>query len=363
MQIYVVSTIASVLSALIAQNIVRRKKKLGNKFFNLEIILSFLFELLSIMPIFLVSAFRYDVGTDYESYVMMYDHPEWFLRGNKFLNLSIGYLRSNGIDKQYFFLLSSLVICTFFYTAAFSVSDNPALSILLFVVMEDFFVSMNIVRQFVAISIVYIAFIFLTRNKLKTTIILILIASLIHSTSLVALVLIFFKLYYDKHPVTKKSLFLQTIVGCIVIFAFMPIVKSFIVNYTSYGAYLYTDYSTNQYSVATVMLLIYLVITVMMLFFCEFTNDVRFQMFCGGLISNILILVASYNLTGNTYRLTYYFTGILALSFPTILKRIPNKWLRLFVLVAVLVSFTIWTMLLITHNNQNVLPYNYYLPF
>lgn len=364
MQIYIASTLFSVLSAWIAQNIDKYcLKKYGENSFNLEKSISYLFKLLTIIPISLVSAFRYDVGTDFESYVMMYDHPEWFRQGNRFLNVIMNYLRSNAIDKQYFFVASSLLICALFCITTFCISDNPALSILLFVVMEDYFVSMNIVRQFLAIAIIYIAVIFLVKDKIKISVILILMASLIHSTALIVLILVGLKVFYTRRNLNPKQFFLQIIISSMFTFVSIPLLKMLVVNYTSYGAYFYTSYSDNQYSVATLMLLIYLSISFLIILFCDFSKDLKFQLCCGTLVLNIIILVASYSLTGNTYRLTYYFSGIFALCFPTVLRRIPNKWVRMIASILIVISFTVWTVLLISHNNQNVLPYNYYLPF
>ena len=90
----------------------------------------------SAIPFALVSAIRYDVGTDY-MFRYVYDHSV-LLRGIDVPNLEIGFKL---IDKfcilltdhyQLIFIITSLIITAFIFYTIYRDSKNPVLSVLLY---------------------------------------------------------------------------------------------------------------------------------------------------------------------------------------------------------------------------------------
>jgi transmembrane protein EpsG len=132
------------------------------------------------IPLFLISAFRPGLGTDYYSYAYSYLNPkEWdqeFLF--KFLFITIPRLLSK--DAILFFCLTSFVICFYFFKSIFTNSLYLYVSIIIFI-SQIYFSSFNIVRQFVPLAIFsYYGFKFYKEKEYLKYYILILILAQFH---------------------------------------------------------------------------------------------------------------------------------------------------------------------------------------
>ena len=118
--------------------------------------------------LFLVSAFRFDVGTDYSSkefylgYVEVY---RVFADGGSmrfgvdpgFIGL-IRLIQALGGNPQLLFVITSAIVCWLVVRACRRVSCYPALSLALFLVAGLYLESFNIIRQWIAIACVLNAF-------------------------------------------------------------------------------------------------------------------------------------------------------------------------------------------------------------
>lgn len=110
--------------------------------------------LLILLPLFLVSAFRNGLGTDYYAYSDMYNHP---VKANseplfKFLFITLPRLIST--NEITFFILTSFTVSYFFLKTAFQKNQLILLSVLIFFT-QFYFISFNAVRQFVALSLFF----------------------------------------------------------------------------------------------------------------------------------------------------------------------------------------------------------------
>lgn len=152
--------------------------------------------IMATMPFFIVSAFRYDVGTDY-LYRYTNDYNR-MLKGANVPNLeilfkAIMYFCMIFTTKPYmmFFITSALIVGLIMGTI-FKQSKNKILSVCIFFLGGFFFDSLNIMRQYLAMSIVFFAYQFLLKDKkwyLLYTL-LVIIATLIHSSAIMMLVAI-----------------------------------------------------------------------------------------------------------------------------------------------------------------------------
>lgn len=152
--------------------------------------------IMAAMPFFIVSAFRYDVGTDY-LYRYTNDYNR-MLKGANVSNLeilfkAIMYFCMIFTTKPYmmFFITSALIVGLIMETI-FKQSKNKILSVCIFFLGGFFFDSLNIMRQYLAMSIVFFAYQFLLKDKkwyLLYTL-LVIIATLIHSSAIMMLVAI-----------------------------------------------------------------------------------------------------------------------------------------------------------------------------
>lgn len=150
--------------------------------------------IMAAMPFFIVSAFRYDVGTDYiKRYTYDYNR---MLKGVNVPNLeilfkAIMYFCMIFTTKPYmmFFITSALIVGLIMGTT-FKKSQNKILSVCIFFLGGFFFDSLNIMRQYLAMSIVFFAYQFLIKDKKWYLLyaLLVIIATLIHSSAIIMLV-------------------------------------------------------------------------------------------------------------------------------------------------------------------------------
>lgn len=187
MYIYIIGLLITILLIWLAENKVQSKKAK-----NILIILS-------ILPLFLISALRYNVGTDYiKRYTNDYLN---MAQGKDISNLEIGFKAINFIcliftkEPYLLFTITSFIILALFFTTIFKESENKILSIIIFFLGGYFFGSLNLVRQYIAIGFLFVGYRFLLSNDKKKMYIgfitCAILAFLMHSTSIVGFVLMF----------------------------------------------------------------------------------------------------------------------------------------------------------------------------
>lgn len=351
MTVYVVGTTLSVLfTKLASERQLFNGKRLSNGFL-------MFFEVLAILPFILIGGLRVGVGTDYFTYEMFYEDPDFLSLhfGQGFMWLVHG-LRWLSMNPRVFFVATSAIIYASYIHIAIKNSESAVFSVLFFVISEDFFVSMNVVSQYVAMAFIWLAVAALRKDKWIQAILWCLLASTMHRSALFFLVLL---LLY-KLPLSIKKTAILVGAACAAGIVGRKYLVALLTEYSSYGDYFSSKYADSQLSVALPMLLIYVVIFVVAMILTDqkaLDTKPRCRIFMIAVLLCILVMTLSYFLTGNTYRLTYYFTGVIGLYFPSVLKEMKTNKNRFIVETAVIVLFTIWTTMLITHNNQNALPY------
>lgn len=152
---------------------------------------------LSFLPLFLVSACRYMIGVDYNSYAWIFtaitqtDEKTHVEIGYELLNRFCALLSNDFVSV---FVASSLIILFFFAVAIYENSEIPALSVFLFVSLGYFFYSLNSVRHFMALAIFFFASRYMKKvsvaNFLKFAL-LILVAASFHKIAFIAIPIYF----------------------------------------------------------------------------------------------------------------------------------------------------------------------------
>ena len=146
--------------------------------------------------IFIFSALRFDVGYDYSMYY------ELISSNVKFFNAQINRIEffsrqlilfSNYIGfYQFFFIITSLIILTFFYKAIKENSLDRWLSTLIFVCFPlFFFMSLSVVRQFMVVAILFYAFKYIKQRKFWSYFCVIILCAFLHKSSFFALPIYF----------------------------------------------------------------------------------------------------------------------------------------------------------------------------
>lgn len=157
-----------------------------------------IFILLAVLPLFLLSALRYDVGTDY---IKRYTNDYLAMaQGENISNLEIGFKFIDYlcllVTKQPYLLfwMTSLIILGIFFTIMCQQSKDICLSATIFFLAGYFFGSLNLVRQYIAIGFLLIAYQFLLKENKKQSYIgfaiFTILAFFMHSSSIVGVILI-----------------------------------------------------------------------------------------------------------------------------------------------------------------------------
>ena len=131
--------------------------------------------------LFILAAFRVNVGYDYAEYVSIIQDPEALQRFEVGVKGLVHVLNSWGFtDPQYFFVVTSLFVI-FFTCIAFRVlSDSWVMSLFLFVFLGAYFNGLNVVRQYMAVPFFLLALYYLSNKEYIRTIFFLLICSMFH---------------------------------------------------------------------------------------------------------------------------------------------------------------------------------------
>ena len=146
--------------------------------------------------LFLVSAIRYDVGTDYKHYGYIYldiinGYNVYVEELYKYLNIII--FKIFGTNDVWLYIITSLIII---FCILKSIKDNTNnryyfFSIFMFICSGMYFESFNLIRQYIAIGILALGITLLTQKKYIKYIFLMLVACLFHTSAFISILLVF----------------------------------------------------------------------------------------------------------------------------------------------------------------------------
>lgn len=312
--------------------------------------------LISFLILLLPHALRYGIGTDYfYTYV-----PGFFAtgRGVDFYD-ELGFSLLNKIiyfftqDYKVLFFICSFIIFFFIYRGIVKNSKNIPLSILLIFLTQCYFYSMNMMRQSIAIAIVFYAFKYIKSNQKLKYIICTLLASLIHTSALIMIPFIF--IYNIEIGKIKK------IIICIVLLLFGNIVGNilyYIVNtYTNYGWYYNSAFATESVPLTLILTNLMLFLLNILFYPKSKADDEEYKLLSNINFIGMCIIIISPTIP-LVYRIVKYFTIYQILFIPEMLSRIKKAKTRFAVKIIVL-GFMFITMIyqIIILGGEGVYPY------
>ena len=243
MFLYIVAFVLSMLCATAAQNLKGKNNlvTVGGTFhfrssYYCLIVLSFL-------PIFLVAAIRYEVGTDWTIYL---DYYNWINNGTKsfsekLFNLMNKLVGSTVKDFQGMIVLVALLAYSFLFKAIYEQSISVPLALFVFLISGSFFASLNQLRQAISMPIMLCAYKYIRDKKLLPYVFWCLFASLIHASALVYMPLYFVAQF---KPSLKRYI---TIFGiCVVSLPVLQILFEVLMKYTKYAWYSTSVFNTGS---------------------------------------------------------------------------------------------------------------------
>ena len=238
MVVYLLATIGSCILYFIL-NIFFKKKTILKVF-------------IALLPMLIVSAIRYDVGWDYldiytngffligKGYMPHYFSEVPF---DKMVNLI--YIISNQ-NPDWLFIICSIITFFFISKAIKDQSVNVIFSIALIFFIRYYFLTLNIVRQGIAMSIILCSYKYIKEKNFKKYIITILLASCFHMMSLIYIPIYFlYKVDWKK----KRNLVIMVLLPILFIGLYLIVMK-----YTKYGNYLGSKFHNNEFLVHEIIL-------------------------------------------------------------------------------------------------------------
>ena len=308
----------------------------------------------------IIAALRYEVGSDYESYINIYQNRMNYtlveaLTNNWEILFSIVVKIANLLnDYQFMFAIISFLSVIILYATIYNYKEKLSLGFMFFLYLFLYFTtSFNIVRQTLAVVIVAYSYKFIINRQLKKFIVTVLIASLFHTTALFFLP---FYLVFDKNKTKRK------IVKCIYLIITLLIVfnYSFIINLLSKVSTFekFELYSTEIDSNNLDFILNVIIVSIILLFRKLLIKyDSRNELFIYFSIINVILLMTGY-FSPFVKRIALYF-GIsnifLFASLPQISKNDGQKALIYFLIAIYAVA--IFTITVYVLKQGNVIPY------
>lgn len=302
MIVYIAMLALSLLFSYLSTKITNKKIKI-------------LLQILSVLPFFIVSAIRYDVGTDY-----MYRYKpdfESIKNGKNVTNLEYGYvlivkmclLISDNIELL-FVVTSAIIIFIIFY-AIYKYSKNPTLSIFIFFAGCFFFQSMNILRQYIAVSLILLGYEFLIKKKYKSFFICIILGFSVHTTSIIALV----ALLLTKKMIAKPKVVILLMLVLLVFSGTINNVINSMLSFTRFSVY--TDSTYNRSEIKYTALVVNSILYMMCYYIVMKKKNIdRRDILYINIMGMSVLCVALGKALFLFNRMSYYFTIIQILSVP-----------------------------------------------
>lgn len=301
--------------------------------------------------LFLFSAIRFDVGYDYISYYNVITD----------LN-SKNYERFGLIDQiiidiarfldfyQFYFITTSFIIIYLILKTIKMYSENYFFSILIFLSIPIFYLmSFTIIRQYVAISIIFFSIKYIFNRNIIKYMILIFIASIFHITALIA-----FPLYF-----AYKVRFTKKISLLIILFSFY--IASLIPNILEiYFPYYYFYVSENANSGKS-LLYFFLLIFFFILFHYKYIKDEKSCFYYNTYVIGVALYCLLIQLGEVAPRVSYYYLIFLILLIPSTIKfyKIKQAYFIILIMTILLYSFNFYLF----NKNENKNPYIPYNTF
>ncbi len=170
------------------------------KFVNKKAYMFFLF-----LVFFVFSGFRFGVGWDYFNYLNIIEKGGWRIDNLEFLVRQLCYFCENQGFTQFFFVATSFIIILFFFLVFEKESENPAISIFVFLCIPTFFLnSLVIIRYFLAVSTIFLACHFGYKKQYIPFFLLLFVAFFFHKAALFGLIAIPFVLLRKEFSLTTN---------------------------------------------------------------------------------------------------------------------------------------------------------------
>lgn len=328
----------------------QRKKSIGTMTF---------IGVLSAFPLTFVSAVREGVGTDYyTAYVYSYFYHHNYGNGYydseylyNLLESSLGVVHAPSI---WIFVVSSVITGGIFYYCFFRFSVNPEYSILLYFLTNLYFITLNAVRQGIAMAVLYLAIQFLKENKRIWYFALVIIATGFHQSAI-----LFAGIYFLLKIQINVSRSIFILGGLLTGGTILARVVRIVVNMTQYGGYYGSFFDSNEFDIPNTA--IQLAVFILYLFYLEkarMTEHKKEFEICFWMQMIGTFFIAEAAQIPLAKRISWYMQINQLMALPIISKVEESNAVKFFFNIIVIVLFSLSIYIGIVKNGAHaVLPY------
>lgn len=279
--------------------------------------------ILTFVPLFLLAAFRVNIGTDYNNYIsifygLKYDNPimyGWIKPDLLFLLLN-NVIAALELSPQWIFIVTSAIYCGCLVYVIYELSPYSLMSVFLLFGTTVYFASLNELNQHLACCVLMISLIFAYKKKLIPFIITVVIAGLIHSMSfLFAVVYVF-----NFKDITRHNAWMIA-GGTVVVLPIVVNTVQAIIKLTPYAHYLTrSDYIGTS---SLIGILLQFVILAFVSFYYD-KNDALYRfLYSVNVICFVITLLQGY--IPLAYRIKWVFYYPIIILIPMAIKNIKDK--------------------------------------
>lgn len=211
---------------------------------------------------------------------------------------------------QFYILSTSIIVSTLFVLSMWDYSDDFSFSVFLFVTMWFAFTSMNIIRQFVAVSILFYGQRYMVKNQFGRYAFTVILATGFHASAIIMLPLYF--IMCQKH--LTKWMYL-IIAAAVFLLDRIGSIGGALLGDSKYTAY----FEMNTYGVNALRILAYAIPSILVLLNSKkiLSSDARYTSFVNMIV--FVLVVQLFSLQNVYYnRISFYFTCACLILFPLI---------------------------------------------
>lgn len=278
------------------------------------------------------------IGTDYMQYVNWFETISFTSKlqyKNLGFNLLILFVKLFTENHIVLFGVTSFIILYGIYKFVFSNSNYPELSMYIFITLSMLSVSFNVMRQWLACSIVWLAYEYIKEKSFFKYCIIIFLASLFHVSALVMIPVYFF--VNGKAGIWKKFL----ICLIVVVVLSSPLANGLIKLFSVFGENYYIKYENSWQSASNyIMFFIALVNLAIMLFLRKGKITINNEIIESSLL--LLLVIFSFLAPINIFfsRILIYFEPILLITIPYMLNFVKQSS-KIYLYVALVMIFMV----------------------
>lgn len=264
---------------------------------------------------FVFSAVRFDVGFDFNTYYEVISNPNHieYYRFGIVDRALIDVSRILGFE-QFYFIATSLIINYLIFKTLLKYSSNFFISALIFFAVPIFyFYSFSIIRQFVAIAIVFYSIRYVIDKKLLFFIGTIIMASIFHASALVT-----FPIYFIGSKRFSNGLLFFMSISVIIV---PTIMKEGIVAYLPY----YSHYLTSEDGSGWMMMYLLLIFFAFVNIKSNTAKNSREVVYHNSYVLGLFLYCFFIQFGDVAPRISYYYLIFIALLIPEVLNKYKKK--------------------------------------